>query len=178
MSLNAVVNILKNNDGSLPDINFDFSGARVAADAYGLVQARATALTSTSSYFWSKKLKAEIPISFGQNPALDFLNGEAEAFHVVFGGLTSESGALIPDLGFFVLGADFVALDYRMGPGWNSAAVEGLFDLMGALSKLSDCRITHTGNIFDPEGTILCSAFQNWFSANHKFQRTPRGAAE
>jgi hypothetical protein len=178
MSLISVVGILNEDDGSLPDINFNFACASVAADAYALIQSRATTLTSVGSYYWSKTLEAEVPIAFGQNPAVAFLNGESEPFHVVFGGLSAESGAKIPDLGFFVLGTDFVALDYRMGPEWDVAAVEGLFDLMRGLSNLAECRVTHTENISDPMGTILCGAFENYVSANHKFRRTPDGTAE
>lgn len=46
MIFEKVRGILCIDDGSLPDINFDFGQARVVDDAYALVQSRATHLTS------------------------------------------------------------------------------------------------------------------------------------
>ena len=132
-----------------------------------MIQASAAMFASSDARYWSKVLGAEVPIEYGENPVLALLSGEAEPFHVVFGGLTSPSGAPIPDLGLFILGVDFVALDYRMATEWDSAAVEGLFSLMRELSNLAVCRISHTGNIFDPTGEILCSAFEKWLGDNH-----------
>ncbi|HEU4653185.1 MAG TPA: hypothetical protein VFS47_04325 [Steroidobacteraceae bacterium] len=173
MSLDSLKAVLSHNDGSLPDINFDFGGVRVVADAYAVIQRRANVLTSVGSYYWSKSEEKECPISFGENPAELVLSGEAEPFHVVFGGLVSPSGNRIPDLGFFVLGEDFVALDYRMGPEWTVPAIEGLLALMDELASLAlNTVVTHESNIFDPDGKILIQAFEEWRAANKRLQAT------
>lgn len=166
MNVDEVRQILKRNDGSLPDINFDFGHKRVVGDAYALIQRRATHLASTHAYYWSRGENREIPIRFGENPALAFLRGDGEGFHVVFGGLRSTSGAPIPDLGVFVLDADYIALDYRMGPEWDEPAILGLFEIIEGLRGLSDVvTISHVGNIFDSEEEVLLTAFWNWTRA-------------
>lgn len=159
----ALRQILAVNDGSLPDINFDFRGARVVADAYDRVQRRAASLKSVGATYWSTVEKRDCIIEFGSNPAVLVLRSEVEAFHVVFTGLTSSKGVSIPDLGVFVLGEDNIAFDYRMGPEWSDEAIEGLFELMSEVAGLADnTLVTHEGNWFDPDGTILVDAFYTW----------------
>ena len=51
MDLSVVTKTFQENDGSLPDINLDFGDKPVAADVYALIQARATHLVSTKSYY-------------------------------------------------------------------------------------------------------------------------------
>ena len=115
----------------------------------------------------------ECPISFGENPAELVLSGVAEPFHVVFGGLVSKTGHKIPDLGFFVLGEDFVALDYRMGPEWSLAAIEGLLSLMEEIASLAPgTSVAHESNIFDPNGKVLIQAFSEWRAASNRLQVT------
>ena len=163
MNFDKVREILHTNDGSLPDINFDFGQERVAGDAYALIQQRATHLVTANPYYWSKNRSEESPNRFGENPAIAFLEGDAEAFHVVFGGLRSKGGAPIPDLGFFVLDLGFIALDYRMGPEWDAPAIIGLFEIMRDLKSLSDVvHISHDGNIFESDECILLTEFKNW----------------
>jgi hypothetical protein len=169
MTIDKVRQILNTNDGSLPDINFDFDNKSVVGDAYALIQGRATCLMSKFAYYWSKGKSKQVPICFGENPALDFLSGDAEAFHVVFGGLQSSTKAPIPDLGIFVLGADFIALDYRMGPEWNEPAILGLFEIMKDLKALSDVvRISHSDNINDSGENILLTEFERWLNAHDR----------
>ena len=164
--LRNVTDILTENDGSLPDINFDFGGARLVADDYAVVRSHATHLTSGSAHYWSKGKGVDVVFGFEDAPAIEFLAGDAEPFHVVFGGLRSSSGCAVPDIGVFVLDHGFLALDYRMGPEWNEGAVVGLFELMHDLAILSgNVKITHTGNIFDGEGSILLNAYNAWSRA-------------
>lgn len=167
MDFSVITKTFQEDDGSLPDINLDFGEQLVAADAYALIQARATHLASRSSYYWSKSKQEECPIIFGQNPAVEILRGEAEPFHVVFGGLSSSSGCPIPDLGVFILEPGFVSLDYRMGSEWNEAAVVGLFELLRDLSGLCEhIQITNKNFLYDPDGEILKAAFNDWLAAN------------
>lgn len=167
MSFDEVREILRTNDGSLPDINFDFGQERVVGDAYALIQGRATHLASEDAYYWSKSRHEESPIRFGENPAHAFLRGDAEGFHVVFGGLRSTAGAPIPDLGVFVLEAGFIALDYKMGPEWDEHAILGLFEVMEDIKALSDSvMISHAGNIFESGEGILLTEFNNWLDSH------------
>jgi hypothetical protein len=163
MIIESVRNVLGTNDGSLPDINFDFGASRVVGDAYALLQSRASCLASEGAYYWSRNKGEERPIRFGENPALAFLDGDAEGFHVVFSGVRSSTGAPIPDLGVSVLDVGFIALDYRMGPAWDEAAILGLFEIMRELEAISSSvDISHTGNIFESEQGVLLSEFGRW----------------
>lgn len=163
MNFDKVREILHTNDGSLPDINFDFGQKPVAGDAYAMIQRRANHLAMENPYYWSKNRSEESPIRFGDNPAIAFLEGDAEVFHVIFGGLRSNGGAPVPDLGFFVLDQSFIALDYRMGPEWDAPAILGLFEIMRDLKSLSDVvHISHKGNVFESEEGILLTEFKNW----------------
>ena len=113
-------------------------------------------------YYWSNSRDVDIPIVFGQNPAEIFLAGEAQTFHLVFGGINSPSGKSIPDLGVFVLSETMISLDYRMGEDWNTEAVEGLFEIMLLLKLLSSTtKIEHISNYFDDE-EILMTVFDDW----------------
>nr|WP_315466541.1 hypothetical protein [uncultured Undibacterium sp.] len=166
MNLDSVSKILSVNDGSLPDIEFDFGEEKRSSMAYDLIQQQASCLSSQGAYYWSKSKEIEVPIKFGENPAELVLSGEAEPFHVVFGGMRSNSGAIIPDLGLFILGSTQISLDYRMGKDWNRAAIEGLFELMLTLKCLApNTKIRHVGNVFD-ENDILLSAFEMWQTAH------------
>ena len=166
MNLQSVSEILSENDGSLPDIEFDFGEEECSSAAYTFVQKQASYLISRGAYYWSKSKEIEVPIKFGENPAELVLSGEAEPFHVVFGGMRSSSGAIIPDLGLFILGSTQISLDYRMGKDWNRAAIEGLFELMLTLKCLApNTKIQHVGNVFD-ENDILLSAFKMWQTAH------------
>jgi hypothetical protein len=167
VNLTALLEVLSRNDGSLPEIILDFSGMPVIADAYQLIQNRATAEASQLGHFWSKSQNLDCPILFGDNPAQAFLAGDADSFHVCFGGIRSTRGAEVPLLGFFVEDPAAVALDYRMGSDWNEDAIIGLFELMRELATLSSpVSIVHSENIFDPDGQILIGTYQAWLASN------------
>jgi len=161
--------MLRDDDGSLPEIVFDFGGQNLVAQAYQTIQSRASCLASPNAYYWSRKRECECPIHYGDDPVQAFLDGDAEGFHVVFGGLHAANGAPVPDLGVAVLGADYIVLDYRMGPAWNTAAVAGLFEIMQALVMLLPVvEIRHTENIGDDNGAVLPALFRRWMeSASH-----------
>jgi hypothetical protein len=170
MNLHFVSEVLSENDGSLPDIEFDFGEEKLASAAYALIQKQASCLTSRGAHYWSKSKEIDIPIEFGENPAQLVLNGEAEPFHVVFGGMRSSSGHIIPDLGLFILGPTQISLDYRMGKDWNQAAIEGLFELMLSLNRLTaNTKIQHSGNVFD-QNEVLLTAFEMWQIANRTIE--------
>ena len=167
MSVSEVQDVLKENDGSLPDIEFDFGNAPIAADAYALVQDRATAEESSFGHYWSKSRSLDCPIVFGENPALALVEGDAGPFHVCFGGIKSQSGAALPHLGFYVLDKCSISLDLRMGPEWSNEAIVGLFELVRDVCSLSSpVSVSHRGNDYDPGGETFLSGFQRWLEAN------------
>jgi len=156
MNIESIVEILEVDDGSLPDINFDFNGEECVSNAYQYIQGLSSALVGSNSYYWSKSKQAEVPILFGENPALKYMEGEAEAFHVLFGGIKSNSGKRVPDLGVFVLSSDYITLDYKMGKFWNAEAVVGLFEIMATFESLSKKTIiSHEGNVFEKENELI-----------------------
>ena len=158
--LREALRVMSKDDGSLPDIEFDFGPACLVPAAYSVVMHRATHLVGASNY-WSTSLKSEVSFGFGENPAVAIENGEADPFHVLFGGLVSSNGHSIPDLGFFVLSPSDVAFDYRMGAEWDIEAVIGLFELIQALLELSaTVKLKHVGNLYD-NGALL-AAFKEW----------------
>jgi hypothetical protein len=169
MSIQSILRILSENDGSLPDIEFDFGLEKCVATAYQIIQNQSSYIDSLKPYYWSRLREIEVPIIFGQNPAEILLTGDAEPFHLVFGGIISLSGKSVPDLGVFVLCETVISLDYRMGEYWNEQSIEGLFEIMSRLKFLScNTNIKHLGNFFDYEETILLSAFNDW-QADNKF---------
>jgi hypothetical protein len=165
MDIQNVVEILSENDGSLPDIVFDFGAEKCVASAYQLIQQHSTYIVSETPYYWSNSHDVEVPILFGQNLAEMILSGEAQSFHLVFGGIRSPSGKSIPDLGIFIYNETLMSLNYRMGNYWNAEAVEGLFEIMSLLKLMSfSTKIEHLENLVDRDGTILLSAFNNWLA--------------
>lgn len=169
VDLKALRSLFSYDDGLLPDINFNFSGARVVALAYALMQRRASGLGAGGASYWSKQRQTLCPIEFGDNPAEHILSGDCDTFRVVFTGLRSAAGIPIPDLGVFVLDGDYLSLDYGMGAQWSEAAIAGLLDLMEEIASLSARTIvSHERNLQDPDGEILLSAFNQWRMAQRK----------
>ena len=165
MNLSNAHSILSENDGSLPDITLEFEAASVVATAYSLVQSRARSTDVPLGHYWSKSKNEDCTIQFGENPALQFLDGEADPFHVCFSGITSSSGTVLPPIGLGVLDRSTVPLDLRMGVEWSEDAILGLFELVHDLCSLSlPVSITHTGNDFDPNGETFLAAYQSWLS--------------
>ena len=162
--IDEVKSILNNNDGSLPDIEFDFNGEVLISKAYELIQSWSSGWASTTEpHYWSRKHKKDVNIKFGYNPSEHFLNDEIDAFHVVFSGIKSKSGKLIPELGLYILEKDFISLDYKMGMEWTGEAIIGLFELMSEIKSLSTkTTITCQGNIYDPKCEVLLSSFNRW----------------
>jgi len=98
-------------DGSLPEIRLNFSDPRAVTRGLEFLRDHSRSHTPAS-------------------PEV----AESGAFHVVLAGVRS-AGVTLPDLGLFVF-PDQLALDYRMGPAWGAAEVEGLFALIESLVHL------------------------------------------
>jgi hypothetical protein len=126
-------------DGSLPEIRVDYSDPQAMIRGYALLRKRAQRVGNRgampgASSFWSTSEKTDRPVDSVPNAAALVVSGEAEPFHVVFGGIQSH-GITLPDLGVFVFRHQ-LALDYRMGAQWGPAKVEALFGLLSALASL------------------------------------------
>lgn len=132
-------------DGSLPEIRINYNDTKATVAGYVLLRERAAQNVTVSPYFWSKIDNAEHLVDSVPNAAALVVAGEADPFHVVFGGIQS-GGTTIPDIGVFVF-PNQIALDYRMGLAWGPKEVEALFELIAVLSAL------------DPQATLSLEYF-------------------
>lgn len=148
-------------DGSLPEIWLTFQDTRAVVAGYELVRSQSAGVVSKQSYLWSKVTNDEVELSAVPNPAALVVSGEAEPFHVVFGGVES-NGVVIPDLGVFVFPSQLV-LDYRMGPEWSGARVNALFELLAQMLVLDRQATLSLEEYVLPEvQSRFKSAWQRW----------------
>jgi len=152
-------------DGSLPEVRVDYRDPAAPTLGYALLRGRAARVVNDNAYFWSKTHDAERPLDSVSNAAALVVSGEAEAFHVVLGGIQSRSVA-IPDLGVFVF-TDQLAIDYRMGPAWGPKELEGFFGLLGELTSLDpDATLSLEEGVLPDVVARFQSAWRRW-SAEH-----------
>lgn len=91
-----------NDDGSLPEVQVAFSDSSLVPLAFKHLYDRGSRnVTVNGGHLWIKASDSEKPFS-GYEDALLVASGDAEAFHVVLGGIAGSSSP-IPDLGVFVL---------------------------------------------------------------------------
>ncbi len=151
----SLVTLFGKDDGSLPDIELNKLSGEEIVRGYEFVRNHTTHISSKEPYYWSKTNDCEVPIAFEDNPAILVVSGEADSFHVCFGGVHSPSGKSIPELGLFVF-PHGLAFDYRMGSQWNREAIEGLFEFIAGMSKdYVAMEIEHQTNINDCNGDIF-----------------------
>lgn len=121
-------------DGSLPEIEVSFANPVRLPIAFQLLYDRgARNVTVDGGHIWLKAAEAARPLS-GPEDAHLVLSGEADAFHVVLGGIVGFD-CTIPDLGVFVF-PDSLVFDYRMGPGWRRFEIHSLLHLLRGLREL------------------------------------------
>lgn len=162
---NELRDLFDTDDGSLPEVRVDYRDSSATVSGYALLRTRAARVVSEYPHFWSKTHDANRPLDSVSNAAALVVSGEAEAFHVVLGGIQTRS-VTIPDLGVFVF-PDQLTLDYRMGPAWGPKELEALFGLLGELASLDP-----DASLFLEEGVLpdFVARFQNaWrrWSAEH-----------
>lgn len=163
--LEPVVAILKENDGSLPDIDIDFCGAPVISNAYAFIRSCASSFVSNRHWYWSKSRGKICAFGYDDDPTDALIQGDADPFHVLFGGIRSPTGWSVPDLGVYCDGPSNMSLDYRMGPEWDLLAVAGLFEILKTLASLSErIVIEHNHSIFD-QHDIMMKAYRRWTAA-------------
>jgi hypothetical protein len=162
---NELRDLYGTDDGSLPEVRVDYMDSAATVSGFALLRERAVRVVSENACYWSNTHDAERPLDSVTNPAALVVAGEAESFHVVLGGIQSES-VTIPDLGVFVF-PDQLALDYRMGPAWGAKELEALFGLLGQLVAL-DPRATLSLEEGVPADVVarFQSAWRRW-AAEH-----------
>ena len=160
---NELRDLFETDDGSLPEIRVDYRNSAATVFGYALLRRRAARIVSESPCFWSKTHGAERPLDSVANAAALVVSGEAEAFHVIFGGIQSD-GVVIPDLGVFVL-PDQLALDYRMGSGWGPVELEVLFGLLGELVSLDpDASPSLEDGVLSDAAARFQNAWRRWYA--------------
>ncbi|MGY4891986.1 hypothetical protein [Xanthomonas euvesicatoria] len=123
-----------NDDGSLPEVQVAFSDSSLVPLAFKHLYDRgARNVTVNGGHLWIKASDSEKPFS-GYEDALLVASGDAEAFHVVLGGIAGSSSP-IPDLGVFVF-ADSLDFDYRMGAVWGQNEIQSFLALLDQLREL------------------------------------------
>jgi hypothetical protein len=162
---NELRDLFDTDDGSLPEVRVDYRDSSAVVSGYALLRGRAARVVTDNAHFWSKTHDAQRPLDSVSNAAALVVSGEAEAFHVVLGGIQSRS-VVIPDLGVFVL-PDQLALDYRMGTAWGPKELEALFALLGELASLDpDASLSLEEGVLPDVVYRFQSAWQRW-SAEH-----------
>ena len=152
-------------DGSLPEIHITYANGKATSAGYGLLRSRAATIVSENPTFYSRVHETEQPLDSVSNAAASVVAGEAEAFHVVFGGIAAR-GTTIPDLGVFVF-PDQLALDYRMGPDWGSDELEALFGLLLELTSLDgDAAVSLEESVIAEVAQRFQEVWRRWVAEN------------
>lgn len=124
----------ENDDGSLPEIEIEFSSAGSLQCAFThLFDLGAENITINGSYLWLREEGRDEPFSGPADAAL-VTEGKADPFHAVLGSISIGRHDL-PDLGVLVAQSSLV-IDYRMGPDWSRGRVEALLSLLRSLMAL------------------------------------------
>jgi hypothetical protein len=137
---NELHDLFGTDDGSLPEVRINYSDPEATSAGYALLRTRARMVSPENQLFCSITEDTAQPLDSVPNAAALVVTGEADPFHVVFGGIEC-NGVTIPDLGVFVF-QDQLALDYRMGAAWGPAELQAFFQLLCELIA------------FDPKATI------------------------
>jgi hypothetical protein len=162
---NELRGLFDTDDGSLPEVRVDYVDTTATVAGYALLRRRAARVVTANAHFISTTDSAERAVDSVPNAAALVVSGEAEAFHVVLGGIQTES-VTIPDLGIFVF-PDQLALDYRMGPAWGPKELEALFDLLGELVALDPrASVSFEEGVLPEVVARFTSAWRRW-AAEH-----------
>ncbi|MBD9437648.1 hypothetical protein IB223_16245 [Pseudoxanthomonas sp. PXM03] len=124
----------ENDDGSLPEIEIEFSSAESLQRAFTyLFDLGAENIAANGSYLWLRKELSELPFSGPKDAAL-VSDGRADSFHVVLASIRIGNHQL-PALGVLVDPTSLV-IDYRMGPDWSRSEIGALIVLLKSLIAL------------------------------------------
>jgi hypothetical protein len=144
---NSLHDMFETDDGSLPDIYIlNLSGSTVIK-IWAYLRKSSPYLVGDAC-FWHRANEESVPVDAVPNAAELVVNGEAESFHVVLHGISSNIST-IPDLGVFVF-PDAIYLDYRMGREWGVAELDAFFALLHQLKSFD----TNAVVTLPPESTV------------------------
>jgi hypothetical protein len=150
-------------DGSLPEVRVNYCNPMATIAGYDLLRKRANQIVTANPSFWSKMEDVERPLDSVPNAAFLVVSGEAEAFHVVLGGIQS-CGVAIPDIGVFVL-PHRLCLDYRMGTTWGPGELEAFFALLAELMALDPQASISLEEGVLPEVAVRFQQVWHWWNA-------------
>jgi hypothetical protein len=122
-------------DGSLPEIWLTHLTGSEVASIYLFLLSRGKDVPLYRTTFWDKQLQQARALDSVQNAAMLVVQGRAEPFHLLIGGLTLHE-IIIPDLGIFVWD-DSLYIDYRMGSEWGPAELGALFECLYHINKIA-----------------------------------------
>lgn len=163
-ALTEALSVLKEDDGSLPELRVPIE-LSTADQVYAYLKSRSSGFSHRKATYWSAALSQDVEIQWLASASELIRLAESQSFHVVLGGVRSETGNAVPDLGVF-MSANELILDYRMGSQWSEHAVVGLFEILSSLSDIGGTKaFEHSVNQFDYEGTILVGAWESWRGA-------------
>lgn len=118
-------------DGSLFDLDVLFAspgGVIAAFDA--LFAWHGARNVAKHARLWLRAEETEVPFG-GPGDAQRVIDGTADAFHVLLGGLVVD-GVPLPDIGVFVF-PDSLGFDVAPGPEWSDAAIAAFIALLASL---------------------------------------------
>jgi hypothetical protein len=114
-------------DGSLPGVEIaNLTSSEIKA-IYDSIRSRSK-IASENAVLWIESEQRDVPLDSVPNAAALVAEGIADSFHFCFTDLRIGTVEL-PMLGLFVF-ADFIELDYRMGPHWTLETIDGFFRLL------------------------------------------------
>lgn len=120
-------------DGSLPEIELHFRSSSQVAGAFAhLFDLGAVDVTVSGCRVWVQATDTERLFCSATDVDL-VVHGALQPFHILLAKI-APIGTVLPDLGVFVE-PDGITLDYRMGPEWGAAQVDGLIHLLRELCK-------------------------------------------
>lgn len=155
------LSVLKKDDGSLPEIRIAIEPSS-ADQIYAYLKSRSSGFSHRHSTYWSTALCRDVEIKWSDSASELVRLAESQSFHVVFGGVLSETGKTVPDLGAFMSTNELI-VDYPMGSEWKESSVAGFFEIISSLLEIAGAKsFEHNFNQFDYEGTILVGAWESW----------------
>ncbi len=124
----------REDDGSLPTVEFNQLNAESVANIYRFIRANGHCV-SDSPTVWDTLKQSDIPLMPLDDPCEWLQEGRIDSFHCCFGGI-SVDGIVIPDLGIFVF-KDAVQIDFRMGKEWSAINVDAFFRMLAYLKSIA-----------------------------------------